>query len=75
MSTRCTCPVHKDGAPTVIGEHEFAGDTDEFLNLPEGTREQMWTWLCSCEARGGWQNRSANASYHAWLWHVDRRSA
>jgi hypothetical protein len=74
MTTLCTCPTHQDGAPAVIGEHEFALDEDEAVDN-ENEVFVVWTWLCSCGARGQWQSRSANASYHAWLWHVDRRSA
>jgi hypothetical protein len=74
VTTLCTCPAHQDGAPAAIGEHEFAGDTEMDQTIGLGPL-RFWRWLCSCGARGDWQSRSANVSYHAWLWHVDRRSA
>lgn len=68
-TTPCdVCPEHRGGAPTVIGEHEFARDWDED-RTNDGSFFEMWRWLCSCGSRGRWQSQSDNVAYHAWLKH------
>jgi hypothetical protein len=71
MTTPCPCREHRDGAPTVLGEHEFTLDTDEAVSVGGGLVE-VWRWLCACGSRGRWQPRSAGDAYHGWLGHVDR---
>lgn len=69
MKTPCSvCPGHRDGAPTVIGEHEFALDADDAVDSLNEVFE-VWRWLCACRARGRWQSQSDNAAYHGWLRH------
>lgn len=57
-------------APTVIGEHEFALDTE--LEWAHDQQFTLWRWLCSCGERGNWQSVSGDVAERAWREHVER---